>query len=310
MACMRINVYKGFTENLLSKLQEPPIIDLPFTERTNVLMYDKKFRKKLDLAIMSLEDDETRWMTYEEYAFVRERIELHIEEDDLEVCIYRNNLLPDYYPIPFVIDAELLTEILNNLNNDTTERTSEECSLVLSVYSTITNVGGVIFGCYYNYEYEKIGKTKVYDYYPSTMDIPVTVAKGAYDLMINDDIDSYLRDFLLIQSNKPSSITVRSSNTELSKRIELTLIAYCQKKGIEINSYHEPIGENNPRLAELNEIAKNVIKIPNFLGGTICFCHKSHNLSSRRIKRKTFIFIRHKIFHQRNICARKKIGVR
>ena len=139
---------------------------------------------------MSLEEDESRWMTYEEYAFVRERVELHIDEDDLEVCIYRNNLLPDYYPIPFEIGPELLTEILNHQNNDTTEQVSDECSQILSIYSTIVDIGGRIFGCYYNYEYEKTGKTKVIDYYPYTMNVPSSVIKGDYDLMINDDIDS------------------------------------------------------------------------------------------------------------------------
>lgn len=134
---MKINVYKGFIKEELDKLQEPPIIDIPLSERINVLKYDKKLRKKIDLAIMSLEDDETRWMTYDEYAFVRERMELHIEEDDLEVCIYRNNLLPDYYPIPFVIETDLLNEVLNHQNNDTTDSVSEKCSLLLSIYSTI-----------------------------------------------------------------------------------------------------------------------------------------------------------------------------
>ena len=142
---MKINVYKGFIKEELDKLQEPPIIDIPLSERINVLKYDKKLRKKIDLAIMSLEDDETRWMTYDEYAFVRERMELHIEEDDLEVCIYRNNLLPDYYPIPFAIETDLLNEVLNHQNNDTTDSVSEKCSLLLSIYSTITNVGGIVF---------------------------------------------------------------------------------------------------------------------------------------------------------------------
>lgn len=261
---MKINVYKGFTKEVLDKLQEPPIIDIPLQERTNVLKYDKKLRKKIDLAIMSLDDDETRWMTYDEYAFVRERMELHIEEDDLEVCIYRNNLLPDYYPIPFVIETGLLNEVLNHQNNDTTDSVSEECSLLLSIYSTITNIGGIVFGCYYNYEYEKAGKTKVFDYYPSNMDVPVSVIKGEFDLMINDDIDSYLRDFLLIQSKKPSSVSVRSSNTELSKRIEQSLIAYCQRMKISLFHYHETIGENSPRMATLIDIAKNEIGIPNF----------------------------------------------
>ena len=261
---MRINVYKGFAEESLAKLQESPILDMPFSERTNVLKYDKKLRKKIDLAIMSMGDTETRWMTYEEYAFVRERIELHIDEDDLEVCIYRNNLLPDYYPLPFEIEPELLDEILNHLNNDTTEPTSEACTLVLSIYSAITDVDEKLFGCYYNYEYEKSGKTKSIDYYPSTLDVPISIIKGDYDLMINDDIDSYLRDYLHIQKQKPSSITMRKSNTELSKRLAESLIAFCQREEIQLFHYHEPIGENNPRMDALINIAKSVICIPNF----------------------------------------------
>ena len=135
MSLMKINVYKGFPESILNKLPEAPIIDVSFFERTNILNYDKKLRKRIDLAIMSLEDDESRWMTYEEYAFVRERVELHMDEDDLDVCIYRNNLLPDYYPIPFEIEPELLAEILNHQNNETTEQISDDCARILSIYS-------------------------------------------------------------------------------------------------------------------------------------------------------------------------------
>lgn len=55
---MKINVYKGFGTEMLGKLQEPPITEMSLSERTNVLEYDKKLRKKIDLAIMSLADDE------------------------------------------------------------------------------------------------------------------------------------------------------------------------------------------------------------------------------------------------------------
>lgn len=261
---MRIVVYKGFSQIQLEKIKELPLVDSSCTEKVNVPAFDRKYRKRIDMAILSLDDDDVRWMTYEEYAFAHDRIDLTIAEDNLEVCIYKNNLLPDYYPLPFDLDNQLLDEILKQLNDDVVKMASEKCRLLLSVYSDIELVGDKLYCSYYNYEYEKTGKIRSLDYYPCTIQMPVSVVKGDVDILINDDIPSYLRDFELLVNSKPATVTVRKTNSELSKRIEQTLIAYCQKSGISIYSYHEPIGVNNPQLDKLMEIAKSVIRIPNF----------------------------------------------
>lgn len=261
---MRVNVYKGFTKDFLEKLTEKPLVESSLDAKIYVPGFDKKYRKNIDIAVLSLETTDVRWMTYEEYAFAHDRIDLTVDEDGLEVYVYRNNLLPDYYPLAYEMENGLLNEVLRQLNEDSVRTAGEECKLLLSVYSDIVTVGEKLYYSFYNYEYEKTGKIQCLDYYPASLHMPITKKKGDIDIQINDDIPSYLRSYEELEDRHPARVTVRRTNSELSKRIELTLIAYCQKKGIEINSYHEPIGENNPRLAELNEIAKNVIKIPNF----------------------------------------------
>ncbi len=261
---MKINVYKGFPQSYLEKIRELPLVDSSCVEKVNVPAFDRKYRKSIDIAVLSLEDEDVRWMTYEEYAFAHDRIDLTVTEENLEVCIYRNNLLPDYYPLPFEMDPALQEEVLRQLNEDSVRNLSDECKQLLSVYSDIEPINGKLYGSFYNYEYEKTGKIKSLDYYPCSLQMQVSKVKGDVDILINDDIPSYLRSYEELLSASPSMVTVRRTNSELSKRVELTLIAYCQKNGITICSYHEPIGMNNPRMAELNEIAANVIKIPKF----------------------------------------------
>ena len=64
-----------------------------------------------------MEDDEEFWITYEEYALLKDRVELAVKDYGLEVVIYINNLYPEYYPIEFDLNEELLEEIRNNFRS-------------------------------------------------------------------------------------------------------------------------------------------------------------------------------------------------
>ena len=48
----------------------------------------------MDRALLSMDDDEEFWITYEEYALLKDRVELAAKDYGLEVIIYTNNLYP------------------------------------------------------------------------------------------------------------------------------------------------------------------------------------------------------------------------
>ena len=57
---MKLIVYKGFDVEFLSKLSILPLVDSAISEKKNVLTFDTKVHRKLDRALLSMDDDETR----------------------------------------------------------------------------------------------------------------------------------------------------------------------------------------------------------------------------------------------------------
>lgn len=124
---MKLVVYKGFNEEFLSMVKEEPLVDGTIATKLNVLEFDKKTRKQLDMALISLEESDEVWVTYSEYTLIKNRVDDAIEEDGLELIIFTNNLYPDYYPLPFELTTDLIDEIEKNLNSDSTDDCSKEC---------------------------------------------------------------------------------------------------------------------------------------------------------------------------------------
>ena len=108
---MYINVYKGFDIKYLNGVHDAPLINDSIENRINVVDFNVKTKKALETALLSLDDGEIRWITYEEYSLIRDRIDMAINDYGLKVKIYINNLLPEVYPINFEINDNLYEEI-------------------------------------------------------------------------------------------------------------------------------------------------------------------------------------------------------
>lgn len=260
----KIMVYKGFDVAFLETLTETPLIGNPVSEKKNVITFDKTYRKQLDIAILSLEDVAQVWMTYEEYSLVKKRVDDAIADDGLELVILRNNLYPDYYPIEFELDTEIEQEIITVLNGDRPLEQSEACQRFLTVYNTLVNADGILFGSFYNYEYGTTEGIVVKDYYPQNLPIETTLDSSEYDVFLNEDIDTYLRDLTSIIRLNPQIISIKSTSGEISRRIQQSLQAYCLHNSIRLIQFHEVLLEDSALDTELINIAKNVIKIDGF----------------------------------------------
>ena len=171
---MRIEVYKGFDEAFLCALEQRPLLNIPVSQKKNVLLYDKDIRKKLDIALLSLDEDDVSWLTYEEYSLIKNRIDDAITEDELEVVIFRNNLYPEYYPIEFDISSEISREIIETINGDRNAVQSSACQSYLAIYNSLVDADGTLYGGFYNYEYYRDDGVIVKDYYPQNCEIEKT----------------------------------------------------------------------------------------------------------------------------------------
>ena len=261
---MRIEVYKGFDVSFLETIEQVPLIDIPISKKKNVLLYDKKVRKQLDIALLSLEDDSAAWTTYEEYSLIKKRIDDAIEEEGLQLVIYRNNLYPDYYPIEFEIASEVSREIIETINGDRNTTQSPSCQNYLAIYNSLVDADGVLYGSFYNYEYYREDGIVVKDYYPQDCEIEKHVVHSKYDVFLNEDIETYLRDLTSIISLKPDIISIKSTNGELSKRVQKSLQAYCLFHGIRLVEYQEKTPDEKKLDSDLKAIAKDIIRIDGF----------------------------------------------
>jgi len=263
---MKLTVYKGFGVEFLSKLNGDPIADTDIEKRLNVLLYNNKTRKQLNIALLSLEEDESVWATYEEYTLIKNSVDDAVRKDGLEVLIFINNLYPDYYPLTFDVSLELVAEIEKNLNTYAVEEVSEEYQRYFSFYSTLVNIDGTYYGSFYNYEYNEGENINVKPYYDSNIVIEDSQTKADFNVFINEDVDTYLRDLARVKKANPSIIGVKMTEGLVSKRILLSLKAYCVANNIRIVKFHEQLDEDIEMEQELIDIAKNDIHITDFKG--------------------------------------------
>ena len=127
---MKLFVYKGFPTDFLAALTVLPLVDSEIASKKNVLLFDNKVRRALDRSLLNMEDDEEFWITYEEYALLKDRVELAVKDYGLEVVIYINNLYPEYYPNidSFPYDDVVIDEA-QDLGNDEIVFFKELCEL-------------------------------------------------------------------------------------------------------------------------------------------------------------------------------------
>ncbi len=261
---MKLVVYKGFDKSFISELRATPLVEMSASRRKDVLKYDKKLRKELELALISLDEDANVWATYEEYSLVKKRVDDAITDDGLEVIIYRNNLYPEYYPLEFDVDPELAREIIEISNGDRSAAQSEPCKAYCTIFNTLVDADGILYGGFYNYEYEGDGLVFVQDFYPQAIEVEDSLDRSDYDVFLNEDIDTYLRDLSSIERLKPHIISIRSTKGEISNRIQKSLQAYCVHNNIRLVSFKDSMSEDRALERELIDIAKNDIKIQGF----------------------------------------------
>ncbi len=261
---MKLSVYKGFDRMFLEHLDEDPLVVEPLLNKKNVLLFNKKTRKKLDRALIQLDDDESAWITYEEYSLIKSRINDAIEEDGLQVSIYRNNLYPEYYPIEFEMDEEVVKEIVETLEGDRNASQSDVCQSFIKIYNSLVNVDGTLFASFYNYEYDNSDSIKVVDFYPQNIVIEESSEQSDYNVFLNEDIETYLRDLLSIVNSKPRIIGLKSTNGGTSERAQRSLQAFCLRNGIRIIRFNERLPEEVELENELIDIAKNDIRVEYF----------------------------------------------
>ena len=262
---MKLIVYKGFDKAFFNSVDYSPLVDNDIELKKNVLLFNKKTKKQLDIALLELEDGDTVWLTYEEYTIIRTRVEEAIVEDGLKLVIYRNNLFPEYYPLDFELTEEIVTEAEKVLSGDVTVDTSTEaCQKLLSIFNGIVNINGTYFGSFYNYEYDNEFPVEIKDYYPSCLSIRTDCWSGEYNLLLNEDVDTYLRDLVNISNLKPKTIGVKSTLGPCSKRLLSSLQAYCVFNNIKLVEFRESLPEDIQLEHELISIAKNEIGIEKF----------------------------------------------
>lgn len=260
---MTLYVYKGFERDYLAQLDGTPLVEGDISAKIDVLAFSKKTRKALERELLDLEDNDKAWVTYQEYSLIKARVDDAISEDGLEVVIYKNNLYPEYYPIEFEISEELASEIMSGLDGHDLGALSDACAQFLAVYNALVRVDGQFYGSFFNYEYEKTDGITITNFYPSGRFSDVNDATE-FQMYLNEDIETYLRDLSDIAAVRPQSIGIRTTGGEASNRMLNSLLAYCQHHSIKVSHHYEQLAEDLEQEAELIRIAREDIGIEGF----------------------------------------------
>lgn len=153
---MKLIIYKGFNVDFLKKLSATPLIKNDIFAKKDILKFDMRLKRKLASALLGMDEDDEFWISYEEYAFIKDQVDVAIKDYNLKLVIYVNNLFPDYYPVEIHITDELLDEIISTANTENSDNVSDNCKLFFQIYNSIIIIEKKLYASFYNYEYEKI----------------------------------------------------------------------------------------------------------------------------------------------------------
>ena len=137
---MILTVYKGFEIEFLQQIQDKPLLENDIYCKIDVINFNKNYRKQLAIALWSLKEDDSVWITYEEYSLIYKNVEDLMIEDDLTLKIIKNNLYPEYYPIEFTISNNLALEIEDALSKSLIKTLNKDCENYLKVYLSLIHI--------------------------------------------------------------------------------------------------------------------------------------------------------------------------
>ena len=136
---MELRIYKGFDITFLTSINEVPLVSTEIVDKLDVLKFDIAYKKKLDASLTLMDNDDVRWVTYEEYSLINDKVALAINDYGLKVNCLINNLFPDCYLIPFDIDYDTYYEI-KKAEEDGIKESLGEISIVSSfVFQTYSD---------------------------------------------------------------------------------------------------------------------------------------------------------------------------
>ena len=263
---MKLVIYKGFDKDFLQKIEIPPLVEENIESKVDVFTFDVRQKRKLRRALedfCEFQETDDVWITYQEFSLIKSSVDESIQDDDLKVVIYNNNLYPNYYPIELTIDDDLATEIEQVLDGIKLTEPSEKCARYVEVYNSLINVDGQYFGSFFDYEYSNNQNVTMLSYYPKGY-MGFSVDEYDYFLYLNDDIETYLRDLSNIIKQKPNSIGIRTSDRAVSKGMLESLLAYCNHNNIMACYHFELLEDEKQQEDDLIKIAKESIGMKYF----------------------------------------------
>ncbi len=129
-----LKIYKGFDIEFLKDFDiKSALVESAIEDKLDVLKFDTKTRKQLDAALTLLDDNDSKWLTYEEYSLIKDRVALSVDDYGLKATVIVNNLYADVFPAPFNLDDNIYVEIKNAENSENKESLSESAKKIMNV---------------------------------------------------------------------------------------------------------------------------------------------------------------------------------
>lgn len=265
----KINVYKGFSPTFLNELEISPCISNSLVDKFNYKKYDDEYKEKF---IKNVADNfQECWITYEEFEFMYEYLEIMAKMGMVELIIYRNNIFPEIYPLYFSLNESDLERIFNEKETITKEERNYE--KFYDIYNDIFDVNGKYYISYSNRECENPYIKEIINFYDTSRFEISENEEAEYNVDISDDLTRFIYHYNNILENRYNKISYSlNCNTQNANRCLEALKAFLVSKKINILfKKNEERKEIQKLRNELKNVGNKMFKIDNFEFRTLEF---------------------------------------
>ena len=281
---MLLKIYKGFDIEFYKKIDFVPLVAMPIEERLNVFMYNKTFIKKLSTSLLNMDEEDIRWITYEEFTLIKDAVLNSITNLDLNLEIVINNIMPDVYSLNINIEDSVYLDFVKSKEQTGEIELNESVTMLTNIYNEIYLISDHYYASYYNFEYDTIARTNKILYYQEGNIIDEGETSFDYVVFSNEDVEGYLREYEEILTGSPKKVAFKSTKGFVSKRIESALLALGKVKGFDVYNYSDSIEDFNIDLEKLKTIAKKDIGISNFEDFRLLSFYKNPDIDKKTIE--------------------------
>ncbi len=263
---MKLIVYKGFNFDYIKNKGLTPLVDNNIEDKYDFNKLNNKYKNLISMSLLSnIDNDESYFLTYEEFELAFDYIMQMVEDNDICVSIVNNNIYSEYYPLLVNMTDELYEKYEKNKeDSNELKEIDKDVEALDKIYSDVYKYNESYYVAYYNYEYINANISEIINEV-NMAEISSDESDYEYIVDIGNDYERYIEHINeIIENNYKKIVFKKICLTSISDNILKSLRAFCKENDIVLAELKTDYTKITPVKEELLSIAKNVLKRENF----------------------------------------------